>query len=547
MLKDYKEEQKNLTRMFLAVLISMTFVTTWNFLFPNNTQEASRSLHTTDKTIVPPKEEEVEDLSKKEKFTTTYLENDNIKIGFDYGSNLKITYAKLKKHRKDSKQITSDDQDYNINILSKDNFIAFGCLVKNNQTQKWTLVSKDKNNLIFRSEENNVTSEVIFSLDENNIISVSQAVKNNNKDDIEISFYGKNYRIQDKKSTARAYEGILLYSDNKLQEIDYSKLNKNTIKKNNFSWAGFSDQYWLTALINNKSQNLNFSAINKETAYQFHFHEDYITLKPYGTHSLDSLVFIGPKDFDLLNSYSNKYLIKSFDKAIDFGVFYFIGKPLLILLKKLYGLFGNFGVAIIIMTLIIRIAMLPLSNKSYKSMAKMKEFSPKIKAIQDSYKDNKQEMQRQIVRLYKEHNINPFASFVPMLIQIPIFFALYKVLIISIEMRDAPFFGWIKDLSEPDPTSIFNLFGLLNYNTPEFLNIGVLPIIMGITMIIQQKITPMQTTSIDKTQENIIKMMPIIFTFMFASFPSGLILYWIVSNIFTILNQSFFNRKITIR
>ena len=254
------------------------------------------------------------------------------------------------------------------------------------------------------------------------------------------------------------------------------------------------------------------------------------------TFKSESVIFVGPKRLEHLQYVADKYKIQKFDKAIDFGMFYFISKPLLIILKKLYALSGNFGVAIILLTILVRMIIFPLANRSYKATARMKNVAPKLKELKETYANDRRALQMATYELYKQENINPMSAIVPMLFQIPVFFALYKVLVISIEMRDAPFVGWIVDLSSKDPTSIFNLFGLLPYEVPQFLQIGVLPIFMGLTMFVQQLMTPMP--QMDKSQQKIFKWMPIILTFILAPMPAGLVLYWSCSNIFTIIQQS---------
>jgi len=246
------------------------------------------------------------------------------------------------------------------------------------------------------------------------------------------------------------------------------------------------------------------------------------------------MLYTGAKELNVIKKYHLEYNIPLFDRVIDFGWFYFLTKPLLGFIKILYNICGNFGVAIILFTVVIRLALFPLAHKSYKSMAKLKKVAPKMKELKEKFGNDKKAFNISVVELYRKEKVNPAAGCLPLILQIPVFFALYKVLIVSIEMRDAPFVFWLKDLSESDPTSIFNLFGLLPYVVPKFLQIGILPIFMGFTLFLQQKFNPQPA---DPNQAKMMKVLPFLFTFLFAGFPSGLVLYWSVNNLISISQQ----------
>ena len=252
-------------------------------------------------------------------------------------------------------------------------------------------------------------------------------------------------------------------------------------------------------------------------------------------------MFAGAKELQLLNEYAEAG-IPRFDLSIDFGWYYFLTKPFLYFLGFLYSLVGNMGIAILIFATLLRIVMLPIATKSYESMAKMKKIQPKIKALQERFKDNKQQLQLEMMNLYKKDKVNPASGCLPLLIQIPVFFALYKVLSVSILMRQAPFFGWITDLSVPDPSSVFTAFGYLPWPIPGILNIGIWPVLMGLTMFIQQRLNPSPST--DENQKIIMNMMPVIFTFMLGNFAAGLVIYWTWSNILSIAQQKYIMKKI---
>jgi len=245
-------------------------------------------------------------------------------------------------------------------------------------------------------------------------------------------------------------------------------------------------------------------------------------------------LFVGAKEVKTIAAYSEKLNIKNFDLLIDWGWFYFITKPMFMLIDLFYHLVGNFGLSILIVTVIIKAVFYPLANKSYVSMAKMKALQPQITDLRERFKEDKIKQQQEMMELYKREQINPLAGCLPILIQIPVFFSLYKVLFVTLEMRHAPFYGWIQDLSAPDPTTLFNLFGLIPWNPPQFLMLGIWPIIMGITMFIQMKMNPEPP---DPVQKAMFAWMPLIFTFMLASFPAGLVIYWSWNNALSVLQQ----------
>ncbi len=325
-------------------------------------------------------------------------------------------------------------------------------------------------------------------------------------------------------------------------DIKYNSGNKSGIGTVNGTggWAGFTDKYWLVALIPDQKSKNSARFIYDGLAARDHYQVDFagtdpVTIAPNGSADVTSHVFAGAKSVNLLDADSQKYGIDKFDQAIDFGLFWFLTKPFFYLLRALREALGNMGLAILAMTVLIKLAMFPLANKSFVAMSKMKVLQPQMKALQERYADDKMKLQQEMMALYKREKVNPASGCLPMLVQIPVFFALYKVLYVTIEMRHAPFIGWIKDLSAPDPTTLFNLFGLIPWTPPHMVeHLGVWPLIMGLTMWGQQKMNPQPT---DPIQAKMMQFLPLIFTFMLGQFAAGLVIYWAWSNTLSILQQ----------
>jgi YidC/Oxa1 family membrane protein insertase len=349
------------------------------------------------------------------------------------------------------------------------------------------------------------------------------------------------------------HEGLIGYLGNQgLQEYTYKSIGekKNVAFDVTNGWLGITDKYWAATLVPPPSARLKarFSSgeVGKLPAYQADYLMDPVTVAPGATVSSDSRLFAGAKEVHTINSYNEQLGLNHFDLLIDWGWFYFITKPLFLAIDWLYHLVGNFGIAILIVTVLIKIAFFPLANKSYASMAKMKAVQPQIMALRERYAADKTKQQQAMMELYRNEKINPLAGCLPIAVQIPVFFSLYKVLFVTIEMRHAPFFGWIHDLSAPDPTNLFNLFGLIPYDPTllpmigPYLHLGIWPLIMGVTMWAQMKLNPAPP---DPTQQVIFNWMPVIFTFMLASFPAGLVIYWAWNNTLSVAQQAVIMRR----
>jgi len=393
------------------------------------------------------------------------------------------------------------------------------------------------------TNDKGLTFKRTISVDNQYMFTLSDTVENGGSAPATLSNYGRVTRF-DKPTEAAAYvlhEGLIgVTGEEGLQEHKYSDIEKNkqyTPGKSSDGWLGITDKYWAVTLVPADKQSFQPRFAYFEDGrhrYQSDFLSDPITVAAGQSATVESLVFAGAKEVATINAYEKDRDIRRFDLLIDWGWFHFITKPMFWLIDTLYKSFGNFGVAILATTVIVKAIFFPLANKSYKSMANMKKVQPKMMEIREKYADDKMKQQQAMMELYKTEKINPIAGCWPVLLQIPVFFALYKVLYITIEMRHAPFFGWIHDLAAPDPTSLFNLFGLLPFAVPTFLHIGVWPLIMGVTMFLQMRMNP---TPPDPTQAAIFTWMPVIFTFMMAGFPAGLVVYWAWNNLLSIIQQ----------
>jgi len=387
-----------------------------------------------------------------------------------------------------------------------------------------------------------------ISIDDTFMFTVNQRVKNNSKKLVTLYPYGLIRRTGEPETTRFfvLHEGPLGVFDGTLSEKSYEDLEDAGKKGINIKpleaggWIGLTDKYWLTALLPDQKEIFNFTYRHLNSnggQYQTDFLGKAIKIKSNSQGESLSRAFAGAKRLTLFDDYEERFDIKHFDLAIDFGWFYFLTKPFFYALSWANDYLGNFGLAILAITVIVKLVFFPLANKSYKSMAKMRNLGPEIKKLRERVGDDRQKLNQEMMNLYKKEKVNPAAGCLPILVQIPVFFALYKVLFVSIEMRQTPFFGWIKDLSVADPTSMFNLFGLLPYSTsmlPDFLNLGVWPLLMGVTMFLQQRLNP---TPPDPIQAKIFAWMPVAFTFLLATFPAGLVIYWTWNNLLSICQQ----------
>jgi YidC/Oxa1 family membrane protein insertase len=456
-------------------------------------------------------------------------------------------------------QLNSKD---NVVLLSPLNteetyFVDFGWL---SADSKLHLPSSET---VWKADSNNLTAEkpvtftwknqqgLIFttkiSIDNEYMFNIQQSVTNKGVGPVALIPFGRiNKRISTISPSEKiVHQGAIGSFNLKLEETAYAKLQKQNYEfKNGFDWMGITDKYWQTVIIadkNYKDANVDFKFSNNY--YKAEFKGKEIIIHKGKSVNLENNMFAGAKELSILDNYAKNFNIPLFDRSVDFGWFYFLTKPLYLILRLFYTLVGNFGVAILLLTLLIKGGMYPMAKKSFVSMAKMKKLKPKTDALKIEYNNDKIGLNKATMQLYQKEGANPMSGCLPTLIQIPVFFSLYKVLSVTIDMRHAPFFGYIKDLSAPDMTTIWNLFGLLPYQV-RLINIGLLPCLMSATMFIQQQLNA--EVSADPTTQSMTKYMPLIFLFIFANFPSGLLIYWIFSNMLAIAQQWWINKSLNV-
>lgn len=391
--------------------------------------------------------------------------------------------------------------------------------------------------------------ERVVSIDDNFMFTITQSVSNRGAEAVELFPYGliARHGAPDTIGFFILHEGLIGFFDEEgLQEIDYDDLESGVANRyrSEKGWIGITDKYWGAVLV--PSQAASFDARffteprNGVDVYQSDYLLAGLSIAPGETRSVANRLFAGAKQVALLDDYEQAYAIPQFDLLIDWGWFYFLTKPLFLFLDYFYQLAGNFGVSILLVTVFIKLAFFPLANRSYVAMSRMKKLQPEMQRLRERFPDDRMRQQQELMALYKREKVNPMQGCLPVLVQIPVFFALYKVLFVTIEMRHAPFYGWIQDLSAPDPTSIFNLFGLIPWQPPAFMLVGIWPLIMGVTMWAQMRMNPAPA---DPIQQKIFTWMPVLFTVLLAGFPAGLVIYWAWNNFLSILQQGVIMRR----
>jgi YidC/Oxa1 family membrane protein insertase len=398
------------------------------------------------------------------------------------------------------------------------------------------------------TNDKGITFARTISVDDRYMFTVTDKITNAGQAPAALSSYGRvtRYNKPAVASTYVLHEGFIgVIGEDGLIESKYASVEKEAVTPATATggWLGITDKYWAATIIppQTTAYDARFSHFTDgQPRFQADYKQNAVSVAPGQSLELKSLVFAGAKEVPVIDRYESTYQIPRFDRLIDWGWFYFLTKPMFKLMDFFFRYFGNFGVAILMTTIVVKALFFPLASKQYASMANMKRMQPKMEELKAKFGDDRMALQQATMALYKEEKINPIAGCWPIALQIPIFFSLYKVIYITIEMRHAPFFGWIQDLSAPDPTSFVNLFGLLPFAAPTFLHLGIWPLIMGVTMFLQMRMNP---TPPDPTQAMIFNWMPLVFTFMLASFPAGLVIYWAWNNTLSVIQQAVIMRR----
>ena len=571
-------EQKNL---FLAIGLSVAIIIVFQLLFPQQSVMSPTSTNDIEEiqpaTSIDDNQVVSRTIVKSKEDIIVLSDRVNIQNPLLSGS-INLTGAILDDLVLLKYKESLNDDSKNINLFSPEEtanpyYIEFGWKKLSNNSSVIDLPMRDTqwsataSNLTPNSpvtlvwtNNQNVTFKIHFEIDDNYLFNVSQIIENNSSSNIEVFPYRliKRINFPDTINFFILHEGLISLLNDELLEKDYDDLQDDcsttTSEKKLFcdqkskgGWLGFTDKYWMSALIPDPDETINANyrhSNNGKDDFRVGYVGKVFEIKPQSTHLYNGKVFAGAKSLKILDNYKNNNNITRFTDAIDWGWFSFLTKPISYAINWFYGYAGNFGLAIVAFTILMRLILFPLAHTSFKSMAKMKKLQPEMQRLKETYPDDRKKMQQELMALYKREGANPIAGCLPLIVQIPIFFSLYKVLFCTIEMYHAPFYGWIHDLSAPDPLGILTLFGIIPWNVPALLsivNIGILPIFMGFTMWLQQKLNPAPT---DPTQAKIFKFLPFVFTFILAGFAAGLVLYWSVNNILSIAQQWFIQRKI---
>ena len=554
--------------VFVAIALSMSVLLFWGAFFetPRKSpdQQTNQKIEKkTDQGSITPtisqpqvvtKLTREESISKSERVT---IENNSI-IG---SINLKgaliddISFKKHKQKVEDNKNIIFlNPSDTENGFYIETGWTSIGDKIKIPTKETiWTVkgnnILSDSSPVILQwNNKEGVLFEKKIELDDKYLFKITQQVKNNSNSPIDLFPYAQMTRNKipdDIQNFYIQHEGFIGVFDDELKEDDYDDVEeKKIVRESNQGWLGITDKYWMTAFVPEEGKNFKSTFL-----YDNGFKANYIINEPVNigkslSGSNQLRLFIAAKEVETIDGYAADQNINKFDLVIDWGWFYFFTKPLFFVIDYLFKISGNFGTAIVLLTIAIRLIFFPLANFSFKSMAKMKAVQPEMMRLKELHKDDKVKFQQEMMALYRKEKINPASGCLPVLIQIPFFFAIYKMLFISLEMRHQPFFGWIKDLSAQDPTTLFNFFGLIPWDPPSFMIIGIWPILMGASMWVQQKLNPAPA---DPIQAKIFAFFPLFLTIILASFPSGLVVYWTINNILTIAQQYVIVKKTTVK
>ena len=556
--------------VFIAIALSMSVLLFWGAYFQPQEQinkSSTQQLQNlnekkTSTNITPNISQTIETnlITRKDSINSVErikIENDNIigSISLQGAIIDDVSFKKYKQNLKDKQNVEFLNPRQSINGY----FVETGWTSINNKIKvpsinsKWNIVG---NNILTQTKPvtlnwkngDGIVFEKKIELDEKYLFKISQKVSNNTNNIIELYPYAqitRNKVPDDIQNFYISHEGFIGVFDEELKEDDYDDVEEKKITREaNKGWLGITDKYWMTAIVPKQGESFKSSFLYKDAFKANYILNNPTTIKPSSSSSSEVKLFVAAKEVDTIDAYAANENIEKLDLVIDWGWFYFFTKPLFFIIDYLFKLSGNFGTAIVLITIGIRLLFFPLANYSFRSMAKMKALQPEMVRLKEVHKEDKMKLQQEMMSLYKKEKVNPASGCLPVLIQIPFFFAIYKMLFISLEMRHQPFFGWIMDLSAQDPTSLFNAFGLIPWDPPSFLVIGIWPILMGASMWVQQKLNPAPA---DPIQAKIFAFFPLFLTIILASFPSGLVVYWTVNNILTITQQWVIMKKTKIK
>ena len=547
------------SRYIVAIVLAMIILFSWQILFPVEDQIIPTNIVESS-----PKFSVKE--NDKNNFTEVVnkdicspnpiiIENESLEGSIDL-CGAKINEIFLKKFN----TTTDQDSDY-VQLFNESSYwVNAGWLAPRganfllpSENSLWKLESQNSilspNNPVVISWDNGEDLKFIqtYSVDEDYLFSFKQEVENNSLGLITLFPFSKLSRqeLPTDQALGLLHEGPTGWFDEELEEQDYDDIEKNEFRREFSSgWIGIRDKYWATAISSldegAKKAHFKMSKSNDKNIYRIGYTGEAISASPGSRLSSSGLIFIGAKEVDIIDNYSNNKDLPNFDLLIDWGWFYFISKPLFYILDFLFSYTGNFGIAILLLTVLIKLVFFPVVNRSYVQMAKMRKVQPEIAKMKELYGDDRQRMAQEMQSLYKKEELKPLSGCLPVFIQIPVFFALYNVLLVTIEMRHAPFIGWIRDLSAPDPLSVFNLFGIINWTPPQILMIGVFHLLFGLTFLLQTKLNPAPTDPIQKT---LFTWMPIFMIFIAANFPIGLVIYWAWNGLLSIMQQAYIMKK----
>ena len=543
--------------VFIAIALSMSVLLFWAAFFetprPINNESTQQEQKKSNENVITPSINESLKINKISRadsiksFSRIKIENDSIigSMSLEGGLIDDISFKKHKQNLENNLNVEFFNPAQTENgFYVETGWTSIGSKIKvPSKKSNWKV---NGNNILSYNNpvilEWNNKEGIIFKkkieLDNKYLFKITQQVQNNTNKSIDLYPYAqitRNKIPDDIQNFYISHEGFIGVFDEELKEDDYDDIEENKIvREANEGWLGITDKYWVAAVVPQKGESFKSTFLYKDSFKANYILNNPTTINPSSNNSNEVRLFVAAKEVDTIDSYASNENINKFDLVIDWGWFYFFTKPLFFIIDYLFKYSGNFGIAIVIITIGIRLIFFPLANYSFRSMAKMKAVQPEMMRLKELHKEDKTKLQQEMMALYRKEKINPASGCLPVLIQIPFFFAIYKMLFISLEMRHQPFFGWIKDLSDKDPTSLFNLFGLIPWDPPSFLIIGIWPILMGASMWVQQKLNPAPA---DPIQAKIFAFFPLFLTIILASFPSGLVVYWTINNILTIAQQ----------